>query len=75
MPLWQSYRAIAPRTRLMVGVGVMAYATFGLFAADKIEEVYGYTPTEEQKREVQDMVPKIHFVDRQTGEVGNEGKR
>ncbi|KAG2234975.1 hypothetical protein BDF21DRAFT_497065 [Thamnidium elegans] len=36
--LWGSYKALAPNTRVMLGLGGMAFATAGIFLADLIEE-------------------------------------
>jgi hypothetical protein len=58
------YRAITPKTRLMIGVGVMAYAGAGLFLSDKAEEKFGLTPTEKDLEELKGVLPKITTVDR-----------
>ena len=58
------YRAITPKTRIMIGVGVMAYAGAGLFLSDKAEEKFGLTPTEKDMAELRESLPKISTVDR-----------
>ena len=65
MPLWESYRAMSMRTRLLIGGGIMAYAGFGLLVSDKAEEALGLVPTEDDKRRLKEAMPKIHTVDRE----------
>lgn len=43
----------------------MAYAAFGLLLSDKAEEALGFTPTEQDKKDLRDSVPKIHVVERE----------
>jgi hypothetical protein len=42
----------------------MAYATFGLFASDKAEEVFGFTPTPEDKKRLEESLPTIRTVEK-----------
>lgn len=63
----RSYRALTPRTRILIGVGIMAYAGFGLIASDKAEQVFGYTPSEEDKARLREAVPRVHLVERGEG--------
>lgn len=49
---------------MFLGVGVMAYAGFGLLISDEIEERFGMTPTEQDYEEVRKLVPKISTVER-----------
>lgn len=64
MPLWDSYRALSMRTRLLIGGGIMAYAAFGLLVSDKAEEALGLVPTEEDKQRLREAIPRIHTVER-----------
>lgn len=50
---------------MLIGGGVMAYAAFGLWASDKAEQTFGFTPSEQDKQKLQEAVPKIHMVDRE----------
>ncbi|KAG0377920.1 MAG: hypothetical protein J3R72DRAFT_493974 [Linnemannia gamsii] len=36
--LWDQYKALPPRTRMYIGLGVMAFATAGLYISDAMEE-------------------------------------
>jgi hypothetical protein len=51
---------------MMIGVGVMAYAGVGLYLSDKAEERFGLTPTEKDREELRDALPKITTVERRT---------
>jgi len=42
----------------------MAYAGFGILASDHAEKTFGFTPTEEDKRRLEEQMPKIRMVDR-----------
>ncbi len=64
MSLWQSYRSLAPRTRLIIGGGIMAYAAFGLLASDQAEKFLGWTATDEDRKRLKEELPKVHVVDR-----------
>lgn len=69
----RSYRALAPRTRILIGVGLMAYAGAGLLVSDKAEQAFGYTPSEEDRRRLREVVPRVHLVDREEGGIGGGG--
>lgn len=58
------YKNIAPKTRMIVGVGIMAYAGLGLFLSDRVEEKFGFTPTEQDKEDLQRAMPKIITVEK-----------
>ncbi|KAF2188690.1 hypothetical protein K469DRAFT_703290 [Zopfia rhizophila CBS 207.26] len=62
MAIWQWYRGLAPKTRMLIGVGVMAYAGLGLVLSDKAEEKFGLVPTEKDKEDLRKAMPKIMTV-------------
>ncbi|KAF9734194.1 hypothetical protein PMIN01_07097 [Paraphaeosphaeria minitans] len=64
MSLWQWYKGIPTRTRMLVGVGVMGYAAAAMFVTDRLEERMGLVPTEKDKEELDRALPKITVVDR-----------
>jgi len=64
MSLWHSYRNLSARTRLIIGGGIMAYAGFGLLASDKAEQMFGFAATEEDRRKLQESMPRVHLVDK-----------
>lgn len=60
----RSYRGLPSKTRVFIGIGVMAYAGVGLFASDEAEKAFGFVPTEEDKARLDRAIPKIRAVDR-----------
>ena len=42
----------------------MVYAAFGILLSDKAEQTFGFVPTEEDKKNLREAVPKIHMVER-----------
>lgn len=61
----RSYRNLTPKTRLFIGVGIMAYAGFGLLASDQAEKSFGFTPTEQDRERLRTSVPKIRVVEKE----------
>jgi hypothetical protein len=49
---------------MMIGVGIMAYAGAGLYLSDKVEERLGLTPTEKDRENLRDAIPKITTVEK-----------
>ncbi|CAG5143954.1 uncharacterized protein ALTATR162_LOCUS1453 [Alternaria atra] len=66
MAVWQWFKGIPPKTRMIIGVGVMAYAGAGLYISDKAEEKFGLTPTEKDREELRDVLPKVSTVEKRT---------
>lgn len=44
----------------------MAYACAGLYLSDKAEERFGLTPTEKDREELRNALPKIVTVERKS---------
>lgn len=42
----------------------MGYAVVGLLLSDKAEQTFGFVPTEEDRKNLKESVPKVHLVDR-----------
>ncbi|UKZ74001.1 hypothetical protein TrVFT333_001655 [Trichoderma virens FT-333] len=61
---YRAYTNLSPKTRLGVGVAIIAWGCAGLYISDKAEEKLGFTPTEEDKAELRNMAPKITTVDK-----------
>ncbi|KAJ2017457.1 hypothetical protein GGI14_002973 [Coemansia sp. S680] len=38
--LWDIYKGIAPRHRVILGMGLMAFSMVGIWASEKLEEAY-----------------------------------
>lgn len=72
------YTALPSQTRLVLGLGVMGYATFALFVSDSVEEPLGLKATEADRKELKELVPKIRTVERDSvytsgGDSGRSG--
>ncbi|KNG52143.1 ankyrin and het domain-containing protein [Stemphylium lycopersici] len=67
MAVWQWFKGIPPKTRMVIGVGVMAYAGAGLYLSDKAEEKFGLTPTDKDREELREALPKISAAAHVTG--------
>ncbi|TKA31408.1 hypothetical protein B0A50_02254 [Salinomyces thailandicus] len=68
MSLWNSYRALSTRTRLLIGGGIMAYGVAGIFLSDKAEQALGFEPTEQDKRSAQ---PSTGETETASDEIGS----
>ncbi|KAJ5194099.1 hypothetical protein N7491_001435 [Penicillium cf. griseofulvum] len=49
MSLWSSYRSLAPKTRALFGIGVMAWAGIGLWTTPQVESALGMQPSKEEQ--------------------------
>jgi hypothetical protein len=58
------YKNMAPKSRMLIGAGIMAYAGVGLLLSDKAEEKLGLVPTEKDREELREALPKIVAVER-----------
>jgi hypothetical protein len=47
-----------------MGVGVIGYATLGLFLSDKAEEVFGLVPTDKDRKALTESIPKLRTVEK-----------
>ncbi|KAJ9302300.1 hypothetical protein DTO271G3_1166 [Paecilomyces variotii] len=53
MSFWSSYRALTPKTRLVFGLGLMAWASIGMWASPEVENALGLAPTEKDQEELE----------------------
>ncbi|KAF5244504.1 hypothetical protein FAUST_2324 [Fusarium austroamericanum] len=58
----KAYKNLSSKTRLGVGVAVIAWGAAGLMLTDPLEKSLGLTPTEEDKAELNKYTPKIVTV-------------
>ncbi|KAH7036273.1 hypothetical protein B0J12DRAFT_744424 [Macrophomina phaseolina] len=65
MSIWQTYRASAPKTRLILGLGLIAWGAIGLYTTDTTEKAFNMVPTEEDKKKLDQSIPKIRVVDKE----------
>lgn len=55
---------MSPRTRLGVGLGLLAWGVVGLQLSDRAEEKYGFKASDEEKARLSQLAPRIVTVDR-----------
>ncbi|KAI9171199.1 hypothetical protein HJFPF1_00680 [Paramyrothecium foliicola] len=60
----RAYKNLSPKTRLGVGLAVIAWGAAGLYLSDRAEETFGYTPTEEDKKTLRKYTPHIVAVEK-----------
>ncbi|CAN8102193.1 unnamed protein product [Discula destructiva] len=65
MSLVKAYKGLSSKAKLGVGVGLLAWGVVGLHMSDRVEEKYGFTPSEKDKAALESMKPKIRLVDRE----------
>ena len=58
------YQALTPKTKALIGIGVMGYAVAGMFLSDAAEDKFGMKATEKDHEKLREMIPKIHTVDK-----------
>lgn len=46
---YSTYRTLTPKTRALFGVGVMAWATIGLWTSPQVESALGMQPSKEEQ--------------------------
>ncbi|KAJ8124718.1 hypothetical protein O1611_g8922 [Lasiodiplodia mahajangana] len=66
MSLLQSFRNLSPKTRIGVGLGLLAWGVIGLQVSDRAEERY-FKSTEEDRAALRQVTPRITIVERNSG--------
>ena len=69
----RSYRNLQPRTRLLLGLGLMGWAGLGILISDQAEKAFGMVPSEKDREELEKVVPRVRFVEREAGDGGGQG--
>ncbi|ODM17737.1 hypothetical protein SI65_06525 [Aspergillus cristatus] len=65
MSLWQSYRSLTPRTRALFGIGMVAWASVGLWTTPQVEGALGMVASEKEKEELErKMAVRVERVER-----------
>jgi hypothetical protein len=55
------YKSLTPKTRIIIGSGIIAYAGIGLYLSDKAEERLGLVPSDKDK--LNEAPPQIITVE------------
>jgi hypothetical protein len=64
--LFSSYKSLSPKTRALFGVGVIAWASIGLWTSSQVEEAMGMVPTAAEQAELdRKMAIRISRVDKE----------
>ena len=59
------YTNLTPRTRLVAGAAVMAYACGAMYLSDMAEPYLGLKPSEADEEKLRKMVPHISVVEKE----------
>lgn len=63
----RSFKALSPQTRMLVGLGILAWGSIGLYVSDAAEKKFGLEPSEKDKEALEAVTPRIIVVDREEG--------
>ncbi|KAI1816909.1 hypothetical protein GGS20DRAFT_132638 [Poronia punctata] len=74
MSLLQVFRNLSPKTRIGVGLGLLAWGFVGLQLSDRAEERY-FKPTEEDVAALRELAPRITVVERGSGSGSGNGQK
>jgi hypothetical protein len=50
---------------LFAGGAIMAWAAVGLYTSDTVEQSLGLVPSEQDRNELREAVPKLHVIERE----------
>jgi hypothetical protein len=64
IPQIRSFRNLSPRTRLTVGLGILAWGAIGLYVSDTVEKKFGFESNERDKEALGEVMPKITVVEK-----------
>lgn len=62
--MFKAYRNLSPKARMGVGLTIIAWGCAGPYLSDRAEEVFGFTPTEQDKKNLEKLKPRLTAVDR-----------
>ncbi|KAF2237080.1 hypothetical protein EV356DRAFT_574608 [Viridothelium virens] len=62
MSLWKSYTSLTSNTRLLLGLGILAWGSAGLFFSEGVESAMGMKASEKEKQEVQEWIPRMLWL-------------
>ena len=60
----RSFRNLQPRTRMLIGLGIIVYSGVGILVSNGAERRFDMVPSEEDKERLKRAIPKITTVDR-----------
>ena len=72
--LSRSYKSLSPRTRIYLGLGLMANAALYLTFSEQIESVLGVRATEDEDRRLRETLPRVRTFERPSDEAVGRSK-
>ncbi|KAI5795476.1 hypothetical protein DFH27DRAFT_612734 [Peziza echinospora] len=66
------FSTLPPKTRILIGLGLIGYSAGGLLFSDAVEKVGGFTPSEEERERLRGVVPRVVVVEREERGEGGE---
>lgn len=63
----RTYKSISPKTRMIFGGGIIAYALIAQTLSDQAESMFGLKATEQDRERLRESMPKIRSVDSEEG--------
>jgi hypothetical protein len=70
----RTFRNLSPKTRILVGVGFLAWGTAGLYISDRAEKKMGFEATEKDREALEGVLPRITVVERDQLRSGGKGE-
>jgi hypothetical protein len=50
---------LTPKTKALIGIGIMGYAVAGLYLSDTAEEKFGMKATDEDRAKLREVIPTM----------------
>lgn len=56
---FRAYKGLSPKTRLAFGIGLMTWATIGIYGIEHIERFFGMVPSDEEREKLRLRVLRV----------------
>ena len=56
---------LTPRTRLLLGIGIITWGGLGLLVTDHAEKRFNMIPTDKDREKLEEVMPKITILERE----------
>jgi hypothetical protein len=63
---------LTPKTKALIGIGIMGYAVAGLYLSDTAEEKFGMKATDEDRAKLREVIPTIRTVDKDASPIAKD---
>lgn len=61
--LCRKFLNLSPRTRMLIGLGIVGYSGIGMLVSNGLEKQFGMVASEEDKERLRKVIPKITTLD------------